>query len=100
MATVQLRRYWFEAGHLEAFRDWFPTILPVREQFGFRVLFALADPWQETFTWAVELDGDVDAFLEVEAAYEESPERAAAFETFPGHIARREIGFVEDALVP
>ena len=70
----------------------------MREHFGFRVLFALADPWQETFTWAVELDGDVDAFLEVEAAYQVSPERTAAFENFPGHISRREIGFVEDAL--
>ena len=98
MATVQLRRYWFEPGHLAAFRDWFPTLLPVREQFGFRVLFALADPWQETFTWAVALDGDVDAFLETEATYEASPERIAVFEDFPGHIARSETGFVEDAL--
>jgi hypothetical protein len=98
MATVQLRRYWFEPGHLAAFRDWFPTLLPVREQFGFRVLFALADPWQETFTWAVALDGDVDEFLEAEATYEASPERTAVFENFPGHIARSEIGFVEDAL--
>jgi hypothetical protein len=46
----------------------------------------------------VEFDGDVDAFLEVEATYQASPERTAAFEDFPGHIARREIGFVEDAL--
>ena len=98
MSTVQLRRYWFDPGHLAAFRDWFPTLLPAREHFGFRVLFALADPWQETFTWAVALDGDVDRFLEVDAEYETSPERTAAFETFPGHITRREIGFVEDAL--
>ena len=98
MPTVQLRRYWFDPGHLAAFRDWFPTLLPVREHFGFRVLFALADPWQETFTWAVQLDGDVDAFLEVEAAYQASPERAAAFETFPGHISKREIGFAVDVL--
>ncbi|MCW2635221.1 MAG: hypothetical protein JWQ99_1588 [Blastococcus sp.] len=98
MTTVQLRRYWFESGHLPAFLDWFPTLLPARETFGFRVLFAYADPWQETFTWAVELDGDVDTFLEVEARYAVSPERTAAFENFPGHIARSEIGFVEDAL--
>jgi hypothetical protein len=98
MATVQLRRYWFEPGHLAAFRDWFPTLLPVREQFGFRLLFALADPWQETFTWAVAHDGDVDAFLEAEATYETSPERGVVFEDFPGHIARSETGFVEDAV--
>jgi hypothetical protein len=98
MTTVQLRRYWFEPGHLAAFRDWFPDLLPVRERFGLRVLFALADPWQETFTWAVEHDGDVDAFLEAEATYESSAERTAVFETFPGHIRHREIGFVENAL--
>jgi hypothetical protein len=98
MATVQLRRYWFEPGHLAAFRDWFPTLRLARERCGFRVRFALADPWQETFTWAVEYDGDVDAFLEAEAAYQDSPERAVDFEDFPGHIARSETGFVEDAL--
>ncbi len=98
METVQLRRYVMEPGRLADFVAWFPTLVPVREQFGFRVVFALADPWQETFTWAVAFDGDVDAFLEVEEAYEGSPERAAVFEDFPGHIARSEIGFVEDAL--
>ncbi len=98
MTTVQLRRYWFEPGHLAAFVDWFPTLLPAREESGFRVLFALADAEQETFTWAVELDGDVEHFLQVQDTYQASPERTAAFETFPGHISRREIGFVDDVL--
>ena len=98
MSTVQLRRYWFEPGHLAAFLEWFPTLLPARSTYGFRVLFALADAEKETFTWAVEFDGDVDAFLQVQDTYQVSPERTAAFETFPGHISKTEIGFVEDVL--
>jgi hypothetical protein len=94
--TVQLRRYVFEPGGLPAFLSWFPTLLPVREQYGFRVLFALAEAEHETFTWAVALDGDEAAFREVEAAYNASPERAAAFETFPAGIAEMQIGFVTD----
>jgi hypothetical protein len=98
MTTVQLRRYWFEPGHLAAFTAWFPTVLPTREQYGFRVLFALGAAHDETFTWAVAHDGDLAAFQEAEAAYLTSPERAAAFTTFPGHIAKKEIGFADDVL--
>jgi hypothetical protein len=98
MTTVQLRRYWFEPGHLAAFTAWFPTVVPTREQYGFRVLFALGAADDETFTWAVAHDGDLAAFQEAEAAYLTSPERAAAFETFPGHIAKKEIGFADDVL--
>ncbi|MGZ4539893.1 MAG: hypothetical protein ACXVXS_12305 [Blastococcus sp.] len=94
--TVQLRRYRIEPGRLADFLAWFPSIVPVREHFGFRLLFALADRENETFTWAVSYDGDVPAFQQVEATYNASPERATAFETFPKCIASMEIGFVED----
>ena len=92
--TVQLRRYVMEPGRLADFLAWFPTLVPVREQHGFRLLFALADHEHETFTWAVALDGDEERFRTVEAAYIVSPERARAFETYPGHAAQTEIGFV------
>jgi hypothetical protein len=94
--TVQLRRYRIEPGRLADFLAWFPTIVPVRERFGLRLLFALADRENDTFTWAVSCDGDVPAFEQVQATYNASPERAAAFETFPGCVASMEIGFVED----
>ena len=94
--TVQLRRYRIEPGRMADFLAWFPAIVPVREQFGFRLLFALADRENDTFTWAVSHDGDVPAFQQVEATYNASPERATAFETFPQCIASMEIGFVED----
>ena len=98
MTTIQLRRYVMEPGRLGALVDWYPAIVPVREQYGFRVLFALADREREIFTWAVELDGDADHFREVEETYNASPERAAAFETFPGGIAEKEIGPADDVL--
>ena len=100
MTTLQLRRYWFEPGHLAEFVAWFPSLLPVREQYGFRVLFALGDREQETFTWAVAYEGDPAEFKDAEAAYSASTERATVFETFPGHIAKKEIGFVDDVLAP
>jgi hypothetical protein len=98
VSTVQLRRYVFEPGRLPAFLDWFPALVPVREQHGFRVLFALADRDGGTFTWAVEHDGDRDAFRAAEQAYNASPERAAVFERFPDGIAEHLVGFAEDAL--
>ena len=91
--TVQLRRYEIEPGRMADFLAWFPTLLPVREHFGFRVLFALAEEEHSTFTWAVAHDGDEAAFLEVEERYKTSPERAAVFESFPACVASMQIGF-------
>ena len=98
MTTIQLRRYVMEPGRLEALVEWFPALVPAREKYGFRVLFALADREREIFTWAVELDGDEQRFREVEAVYNDSAERAEAFTTFPGGIADREIGPADDVL--
>jgi len=100
VTTVQLRHYHVERGRMADFLAWFPAIVPVREQFGFRVPFAFADHEHDTFTWAVELDGDADRFHEVEATYLASPERAAAFETFPDCLTSTEVGLAEDVLAP
>jgi len=98
METVQLRRYVIEPGRMADFLAWFPSLLPVREQFGFRVLFALAEHEHATFTWAVAHDGDEAAFREVEETYKASAERAKAFETFPACVAQMEIGFATSAV--
>jgi hypothetical protein len=98
MTTVQLRRYEFEPGRLADFLPWFPALVPVRERYGFRLLFALADSERETFTWAVAHDGDEAAFTAAETTYNDSPERAEVFATFPAGIARSEIGFAQDVL--
>jgi hypothetical protein len=96
--TVQLRRYEIEPGRMADFLAWFPSILPVREHFGFRVLFALADEEHDTFTWAVAHDGDEAAFLEVEERYTASPERAQAFEAFPDCLTDKQIGFATEVV--
>ncbi|WP_051683722.1 NIPSNAP family protein [Blastococcus sp. URHD0036] len=98
MTTVQLRRYRLEPGRMADFLAWFPTVLPVREQFGFRVVFAYADSALDTFTWAVAHDGDEAAFTAAVAAYDASPEKAAAFETFPRVVTEQVNGFVDDVL--
>jgi hypothetical protein len=93
METVQLRRYVMEPGRLADFVAWFPSLVPAREQHGFRLLFALADEEREIFTWAVAHDGDEQAFLAAEEVYDATPERARVFESFPAGIAAKEIGF-------
>ena len=98
MVTVQLRHYEMEPGRMADFLAWFPTLLPVREQYGFRVLFALAEHEHETFTWAVAHDGDETGFLAAEQAYKDSPERARVFQTFPDCIARQQISFAVPAV--
>ena len=98
METVQLRRYQLEPGRMADFLAWFPTLLPAREQFGFRVLFALADREHETFTWAVAHEGDEAAFRAAEKTYQASAERAEAFRTFPACVATQEVGFAEPAV--
>ena len=99
METVQLRRYVFEPGRLPDFLTWFPALVPVREQFGFRIVFALADAEHETFTWAVAHDGDEDTFRTAEAACAASPERARAELGFAAQVSFAE-GMREFASAP
>ncbi|MPY94407.1 MAG: hypothetical protein GEV08_15510 [Acidimicrobiia bacterium] len=92
MATVQLRRYELVPDELDAFVAWFPRIVPVREKYGFRVLFAYLDREQNQFVWAVAHDGDFEAALEV---YNASPERAAVFADQPKRVAEMHLSYVE-----
>jgi hypothetical protein len=74
MTSVQLRRYEIKPGAMTAFLDAVRAAFPVREQYGFAVEFALVDEERNQFVWAVSHDGD---FAAAEAAYYDSPERAA-----------------------
>jgi len=84
MSTVQLRRYQLQPGEMDAFVTWWHNLVPVREQYGFRVLFALVDESTNQFVWAVTHGGDFD---EAESVYNASPERAAVFAGTPRRIA-------------
>ncbi len=95
MAT-QLRRYTVadEAG-LERLCEWFPKIAEVRKGFGFTVDFAYADKENLQFVWATSHTGDFDASL---ATYNDSPERAAAFEGFDSPVTGMVVAMVDQVV--
>ena len=79
--TGQLREYELQPGSLDRFVSfWSENLVPVREEFGFRVEWYLPDPEGSSFTWFVSAPGDVDAFRAREVEYNGSPQRAAVFE--------------------
>jgi len=91
--TTQLRRYTVaDSAGLDRLAAWFPTLVPVREKYGFTVHWAYADYDNLQFVWAVSHDGD---FEEALTRYEPSSERAAAFDGFDNPIIDMVIGFVD-----
>ena len=58
MRTVQLRRYEIKPGEMDDFVAAWRGVVPVREQYGFAVAFAVIDREQNEFVWAVTHDGD------------------------------------------
>ena len=94
---VQLRRYEVIAGQMDDLLAWFPTIIGVREQFGFKVEFMFVDRDRNEVTWAVSHPGDFDAAFEVFAA---SPEREAAFAGQPNRVSTMHVAMVETAFAP
>ncbi len=83
MATVQLRRYQISPGEMDAFVEWWPSIVAVRKQYGFEVLFGFVDESTNQFVWAVSTDGDFDS---AEKTYMDSAERAAVFAGVPNRV--------------
>lgn len=74
MAETQLRRYEINPGEMDDFLVAWRGVAPIREQYGFRVLFAYVNEEANEFVWAIAHDGDFDAAAE---QYYTSPERAA-----------------------
>jgi hypothetical protein len=91
--TVQLRRYELHPELVEQFLAWFEKVVVVRQQFDFKVIFALINRETGEFTWAVSHDGDFDA---AEARYLASPERKTLSDGAPvawytaAHVAKVE----------
>jgi hypothetical protein len=99
--TYQLRRYQIAEGKMQEFVAWLnSTLIPVREGFGYRVEFKLIDHATHEFVWCVSLEADEPGFLEIQKKYNESVERAKAFETFPNCIEQMQISFVEALDLP
>ena len=101
MRTFQLRRYKIADGKLPEFISWLhSTLIPVRESFGYRIEFQLVDREASEFVWCVSLEGDEAEFLAIQQRYNDSVERAKAFETFPKCIDSMQISFVEALDLP
>ena len=96
--TVQLRRYEVEADGMDRLVDWFPTIAAVRNQYGFTIEAAYADNENSEFVWVVSYPGNVEAFETALTDYNDSPERAAAFDGFDTPVTKMHLSYVAKAL--
>lgn len=93
MAT-QLRRYEIEPGKLDEFVAWFAGLIPARASYGLSLDFAYADHENSEFIWSTSADGDIDAFKEIEATYNASPERAAVYGDYKPPVNKLNVSFV------
>jgi hypothetical protein len=91
----QMRRYELIPEVQDEFLEWWQNIPAAREPFGFRVLSAHIDREAHEFTWLVERDGDMDAFLAAEEAWFGSKERAALFAGQAPHTVAIHVSFVD-----
>jgi hypothetical protein len=96
MPTVQLRRYDINPGELDGWvAHWRENVLPIRQQFGFTVLFAHADHVNSQFVWAVSYEGSPEALSARDREYHDSPEWAARNKGKGGPIKRATVAFVD-----
>lgn len=71
-----MRRYSI-VGDWDEFMDVWRRIVPVRETYGFRCLFAVADRAKDMFTWAFDFAGEWPDFREAQRPYYADPDRVA-----------------------
>jgi hypothetical protein len=79
--TVCLRRYSI-VGEWTGFLAIWRQIVQVRERYGFRCRFAVADEPKDLFTWAFDFEGTWDDFAAVQRPYYRDPERVALRKVF------------------
>jgi hypothetical protein len=72
--TTLLRRYFIKPDGWDNFLETWRKIVVLRQRYGFKVVFAYADRELNVFTWAIQLEGDLE---EVQARYYKDPERVA-----------------------
>jgi len=78
MSVVQLRRYQLAEGTLPDWvSHWREDVVPLRQEYGFRILFAYADHLNTQFVWAISFDGTAEELAVRDREYHSSPEWAA-----------------------
>ncbi len=76
-----MRRYEIVNGW-PGFEDVWRRIVPVRERYGFRCLFAVADRGNDIFTWAFDFDGGFADFAASQHDYYRDPDRVELRKVF------------------
>ena len=95
MMTTQLRRYEIEPGQLDDFVRWFGALIPARAGYGLSLDWAYADHESNQFVWSTSYDGTVEEFKEIEATYNASLERKAAYGDYKPPVTAHHVSFVE-----
>ena len=76
--VTELREYRIARGSLNRFVDeWRSGIAPIRRQVGFTIEGAWTVDGESRFVWLLSHPGDWKAYDKADAAYHDSPERAA-----------------------
>jgi hypothetical protein len=84
----QLREYDVKPGELSAFiEEWRAKIVPLRKQFGFKVIGAWSSQKDNKFVWVLGWDGPSGSFKEADAKYAESPARKSVDPNPARHLA-------------
>jgi len=92
MAGTQLRRYEINPGEMDDFLVAWRGVVAIREQYGFRVVFAYVNEEANEFVWAIAHDGDFDVAAE---QYYASPERETVSPNPVDNIATMHVHMVE-----
>jgi hypothetical protein len=83
MGHIQLRRYTIAADRFDDFLAFWRGLVPIREQYGYAVLFAYADRTNNQFVWAVEHPDPLEV---ADPIYNASSERTEHWKTYPGVV--------------
>ncbi len=85
-ATIAVLRRYSIVGSWNDFLATWRQIVPLRERYGFRCLFAVSDVPKDMFTWAFTFDGPWESYESAQRPYYLDPERAALRHVF-NHMA-------------
>jgi hypothetical protein len=96
--THQLRRYVIVDDEMAAFTDWLLTrMIPARARYGFSLEFAYVIEASNEFVWSLKFEGDAEAAVAADQAFERSPERTAALDGVPNRVVSIRADIVDAA---
>lgn len=97
--TMIMRRYSIKPGTWNEFLDVWRKIVPLREQYGFKVVFAVSDEEENMFTWAFRYEGEYKDFGEKQKPYYADPKRVL-LETVINYMCDFKLSPAREFLIP